>query len=609
MIKASALPLGLVFLFGEFEPAPVQREFQWSATEASLLLDDIFSAFEVLGLDPEGGKTEITQDTDHDHHANGHEDGLADKGNDDDLEFDASALEKVKLTGRGRRKPPELYNLNMIVLYKKPIKENSYFVFDGMQRLTTLALLFVALRDSSNADSLVANLIEPLLFLDGANSKRRLKFPSKGSTLAALLNGVTVPGGALASGDLRMREVHKFLAEKVQGWSEPRRAAFVQYLLRKVYLTVQTLSDMSLAYQTFVAANDRGLSLSIGDILKGYVVEQANARRATARQIERIERCWNEARGKLHAHGMRQFIPAIEALKFGFDRRAAPGERLMSLFDDTSMPDDIVAWMEGEFLQIAEIFARQRLHHSNREVTGADFRFRQLSFLGWDDWQPVALALGMGHTSGFQDDSWKKKINLLYRASYTMELLGWTAGRKTRMAQAVEALQNGQNPFAEDRRNKKYGVLTFSSYLKGIAMENLARPFIQPERRGAVTRWLETLYWDHPVPLSATANATIEHVLPVTPNEYWARYFTPEQCDRLTNLVGNLCILEERANLKIGNASWPEKKRTYKQWDRRFKMVGHVINDGGEEWSEEKIIARTKQLAIKGAVELGLNVG
>lgn len=618
-MDAFAKPLGEALLFGTFEPAPVQREFQWGSHQALALLDDVFAAFERLGLDPDDSVQEMDDDAADD------EPGLAaeiedattsepDEENDEadeaepadnaELEFDAVRLTKVKVTGRGRKPPPEIYNLHTIVLLPAPVREDTYRVYDGLQRLTTVSLLLACLRDGSQKDSQVRVTVNGILFVD--DGERRVLVPTTGATLATIVNGQTIRSGKKTSGDVKMREVYRAFKSRLGGWSDRRRVAFADFLLGKVYVTIQKLTDASLAYQTFVTANDRGLSLNVGDVLKGQFVEQANSKRATAEQIHSIEQAWNNARSQLHGGGMREFVPAIEMLKFGYDHKVAPGERLLELFDADSSPEDMVGWITGEFLQLAGLFSRMREHYSRPDVRGVDLRFRQLSFLGWNDWQPVALALALAHPGDIEGPSWTRKVNALYRACFTMELLGWSRKRSLQMQRALEQLEQGRNPFDTEPKGGVYGALSIAPFLKEAAKTNLKRPFIQEQRRGAIIRWLETLYWRWPVGLHCTHDANVEHVLPLSPNKYWENAFNQEERDTLTNLLGNLCILAKHANIRIGNSAWPDKVTEYKRRRQKHKTVEQVLAVGGAHWSAESIRKRTGMLARKAAYELRL---
>lgn len=651
MIEASARPLSEALKLGIFGPAPVQREYQWTTEQASALLQDIFLAFERLGLDPDfqiaesdgqdaddegdgDGDGVTAADSDQEADAFGRDgsemegdasdadetesfeeidDGGAGTDENAPLEYDSTVLKQIKVTGRGRTMPPPVYNLNSIVLLHAPEakRPNNYHVYDGLQRLTTLTLLLAALRDHASTNSDLRAVIDEILLSDQDEGQHRVYFPTTGQTLNSVIKGRKFRRGPKEEptlGDNRLRAVYADLCAQTRHWSDLRRAKFLAFLLSNVYLTVQILRDRSLAYQTFVTANNRGLNLTVGDILKGQLVEQANAQHASQEQIRQIESGWDYARGKLYGGGMQRFIQAIESLKFGLDSGAAPGERLLEQFDDTTPPAAIVDWVRGEYRQMTDAFAIIQNHYKTSDVKDADRRFRQLSFLGWDDWYPVALALVLGHKGPHKGRGWVTKINRLYRACYTMELLGWRRQRSKQLKLALEQLERGLDPF-NTKAEPEYGALSISPYLQRKARENLARPFNEDERRGAIVRWLETLYWRETLPLSCSHEATVEHVLPVSSTKYWTQKFSDQERDTLTNLLGNLCILHRDANRRIGNSDWTDKQAEYERWRKQHQTVRLVLAEPGQDWTADKIRSRTRKLAKRATAELNLMPG
>ena len=69
------------------------------------------------------------------------------------------------------------------------------------------------------------------------------------------------------------------------------------------------------------------------------------------------------------------------------------------------------------------------------------------------------------------------------------------------------------------------------------------------------------------------------------------------ETDMCTSRVGNILLLSERINNKMGNASFAEKKKKLKRSNLETvkKFLNHYGNS--DEWTEEKIERRTKAIA------------
>lgn len=620
---------------GQFIPAPVQREYQWTTRQAADLLDDLFGAFARLGLDPDAATIEpaelaIGEDDAEDVDTDGEHESYAEPAGDDtgdslslsldDDEPESGPLEEAPLDepvlpgklqaarviGRGRRRPPPVYNLNAIVLLRAPQTPDRFYLYDGLQRFVTLTILLAKLRHGA-ADPMAAfcQATDRLLFTDPGAGSRRLLVPTSGQSLAAITAGRTPPQRNLTLGDTRMRDVANFLNGRLRAWSDLRRDAFVSFLCDRVVLSVQVLEDVSLAFQTFVTANDRGLRLEIGDVLKGEFVERANELRATVEELDEIASGWRRLQGQLRG-GFKDFLPAVETLKFGMDEQYAPGERLIALFDQAQGPGEIAGWIEAEFSEMAEIFRRSRAHYALLSSSGIDLSFRQLSLLGWKEWQPVCIALGLAHGDQINEHRWTREISALCRFCFTVELIGWTRERRRRFRLALEQLQSGQNPLSEKTRSGHDGALYLTQYWRDIARRKLRRPFIDFEQRGTIVRWIEMQYWGASVPRSCTDDASIEHVVPVAITSDWSRRISEKDYDAWSNSLGNLCLLPRHINEQLSNRSWEVKAAEYENHRSRFRTVESVLQAGRRGWSASAIRNRTLAMAARASRALQL---
>ena len=195
------------------------------------------------------------------------------------------------------------YFLGSIVLSKKT---DGVFVVDGQQRLTTLTLLLIFLRNiqvrgERSEDPDVNSLIQSTQF---GKKNFNMNVAERKAVVESLYNG-TIPeddNNDLSSSNIigRYLDIETFFPEECLGGALP---FFMDWLIERVQLVeISAYSDED-AYTVFETMNDRGLSLSPADMLKGFLLSNIRD------QIQRnqAEASWNSSVPQL------QSLPAKDA--------------------------------------------------------------------------------------------------------------------------------------------------------------------------------------------------------------------------------------------------------------------------------------------------------
>jgi hypothetical protein len=166
------------------------------------------------------------------------------------------------------------YFLGSIVISHK---RGERFVVDGQQRLTTLTLLLIHLHHFQD-DREERVEVQTLVYSEKYGRKSfNLDVPDRVEVMQRLMEGEAIdPNGTSESVRniaARYDNIADHLPEEVTGVALP---FFVDWLLENVHLVeIEAYSDED-AYTIFETMNDRGLSLSLPEMLKGYVL--ANVR-------------------------------------------------------------------------------------------------------------------------------------------------------------------------------------------------------------------------------------------------------------------------------------------------------------------------------------------
>lgn len=189
------------------------------------------------------------------------------------------------------------YFLGSIVLSRRP---EGTFIVDGQQRLTTLTLLLIYLRnlqlsEGPAADPDVQQMIQSTQY---GTKSFNMNVPERTAVIEALYNGAPVDedldDSSSAAIQDRYSDIESSFPEDCKG---PVLPFFLDWLIERVQLVeISAYSDED-AYTVFETMNDRGLSLSPADMLKGYLL--SNIRDTAAR--DSAESSWNKSAKKLQS--------------------------------------------------------------------------------------------------------------------------------------------------------------------------------------------------------------------------------------------------------------------------------------------------------------------
>jgi hypothetical protein len=173
------------------------------------------------------------------------------------------------------------YFLGSIVISQRG---DTRFLIDGQQRLTSLTLLLIHLHHSLEPGE--AAQIAPLISsVHYGEHSFNLDVPERNACMAALFeqeqyDGVD-PNQSVANIIARFKDIEEW-------WSSDDLDArvlpfFADWLVEKLILVEIVTSDDDMAYEIFETMNDRGLSLTPTEMLKGYLLSNLGAPDEVAR--------------------------------------------------------------------------------------------------------------------------------------------------------------------------------------------------------------------------------------------------------------------------------------------------------------------------------------
>jgi hypothetical protein len=514
---AQAIQLGTLFSDPVLiEVPPYQRAFAWGAEEAGRLLDDIAGAMEgEQGGD--GGDYFLGTML------------LIDRG------AAARSLERWRL----EREPRMLE------------------VVDGLQRLTTLTILFCVLRDLAGADGeppgeRLCEAIEskamgtrPRLALGGADARFFAAHAgAPGSSRAAPAAEHLTPSAA------RILEVRDHLAADLLDLDAEQRRRLRAFLLERCYVVFAVTASIDRAHRMFMVLNATGKPLARNDILKAELLGGVDpaARVTVTAAWDRMEKGLGDEFESLFSH--------VRAMHGRPERQVIAGIRTIAAETGGAQ-----AFIERELGPAAAIFDDiRRARHAGSPHSAAIQRC--LTYLAWvpaADWVPSAMLWWLTHGEDAAGLAWF--LRALDRLTYGLRIVGLGANRRaSRFGAVIWAIRNGQDLKAPGS----------PLALTGAELRNIHYNLRDLHVRSAqacklVLMRLNDEIMGRPQGLEAES-LTVEHVLPRKHGEksQWRSWFPdPDERNECTESLGNLVLVTKAQNDKASNLDFARKREIY----------------------------------------------
>ncbi len=518
---AQTMPLGQLFAsLHAINTPPYQRPFSWEQREASRLLDDLAAAME---------------------------------GNGDDGEIDEYFLGTMLFIEAERA-------LRLPFSRQTRVLE----VVDGLQRLTTLTILFCVLRDLDAKDAKKPHerLLAAIGTGQGGTARPRLSLRetdepffqthvrNAGATSIAPVSDTPSPQEA------RIVEVRDHLHEALRDFDPAQRRRLADFLFDKCHVVVVSTTGIDRAHRIFTVLNARGKPLARNDILKADLlggVPPAAMKNAT--------RIWDRAESHL-GDEFENLFSHIRIIHARNSPQVISGIRNIAAVEGGGLP-----FIERILQPAAAVF--DDILKSRHEGSPHSRRISSLlTYLGWlkghSDWVPPVMLWWLGKGKDAAELAWF--LGALDRLAYGLRILGHGAKRRaSRFGAVVHAIRSNRdlksdasplNLARDELRTIHHNLRDL--HARSAPMAKLVLLRLNDHMAGSA----------QDVPFE---ELSVEHLLPRKPgiNSPWRDAFPdPAERDRHTESLGNLVLVTKAQNDKAGNLDFARKKEVL------FKAAG-----------------------------------
>ena len=488
------------------------------------------------------------------------------------------------------------YFLGSIVLIKEKEDKPDAQVVDGQQRLTTLTILLSVLRtlvepifasaltkllEESDPFNYTSNQYRLTLGKRDADFFKQYIQDESGISKLKDLNSAT-----LSDSRKNLKENALSFLNKLSTFSNDERFRLAQFVIKRCFLVIVSTLDLDSAYQIFTVLNDRGLDLSLSDILKAEVIGKV-----AELKKEAYAKKWDDIQEYL---GRERFQSLFTHIRMIY-RKSKPKESILKEFrlyvQPTNNPekfiDEILCPYANSYFDISKLSYR---HHQCAEKINKLFGW--LNQLDNSDWIPPAI-LYLSQQYNNPDELLRFFSALERLAAGLMIQRANINERIERYAKLLLAIESEANLYADDSPLQ----LTTEERRNIIKLLNDDLYLIQKIRLFVLLR-LDTALSDGEASYEFPT-ISVEHVLPQNPasNSVWVTKFTDREREKYVHRLGNLVLLSRRKNSEAQNYDFKKKKDKYftsKIGISAFALTTQVLLE--DEWTPAVIERRQQNL-------------
>ncbi len=501
---------------------------------------------------------------------------------------------------------------NMVFHSEPDGDDNAWYLVDGQQRLSTTYLIIASmlhrLRKSEHlrAGTIAAEYIKLLTTEDGIidtnekiqSNKIRLRMSDKDHhrfrdfiVLGEVIDRRTRLGKAQRRISNRINEMAFNDSKLIENAVNLYRS-----LESVVCATSIDVEDPIDPLAVFESLNSRGVRLSESDLLKNYVMQRTNQhdRDDTLARWRTIESNIDER--------IVSFLRAWHLATQGLVRKNDLYRKFKKLVNEqgaTPTLVELVKWSE---------YYRDISNASPARFTQDELRrrIREFNGLGFQQAMPLLLA-AIDHTP-----SPKQLIRLIdmlecayIRLFRTRQIRGslvenefidlckyYVIGLEEGLAESSKVIRRLCEAYCPSMENEWPRLEVNSTADQAFILRRL-----EQASQGNIS-WVP----------SSTSLVEIEHILPKSLDKKYNYGVSEDQHERLVNRIGNLCLVLEEHNPRLGNKLFELKKHIYSWYDgslhqgdpvqghRRHDLTHKLWSESASTWGESEIETRGQQL-------------
>ena len=514
--------------------------------------------------------------------------------------------------------PESDYFLGLIVLVDTDDPASSrYEILDGQQRLATTTMIFSAIRQwlrdnglDTEASKIQNDFIgiseigeeqdEPRIILNVNNRELFQEVvvnPCSDKVLEAkrVKEGRHTSTRKLVDATIFCRKYITDLAEK-HGTDKKSQSEILfklaKFIRDRVQVNCLDVAAPENAYTIFESLNDRGIDLSVLDLLKNHLLREAGSNASS------ILNNWTKMITTIGDRKGDDFLKAFWTSRYG---RIQRGRLFKEIKKKYSTRSEVLS-LSKELAQVGEIYGSLEAADGDywgQQSTDCQENVRALSLLGAKQTHPILLAA----IAKWKREEIAKLLRYLVKVILRYQLIGRgrTGKLEIQSASNAEGIFTGKYKTAKSAWDGMHHLIPPDD-----EFEDDFRRYEETKANRArwILRELEKQKWivENPgkplqnAPLEDPEKVNLDHILPRNPNQHWKPVLTVDKdlVQDCLNRLGNLCLMDKASNKQQAAAAYKEKNKNY---SKSAFLLTSELPTKYPEWNREAIEKRQIDLA------------
>lgn len=369
--------------------------------------------------------------------------------------------------------------------------------------------------------------------------------------------------------------------------------SLANYLRDKVHIAYMDVASSGNAYVIFESLNDRGIDLSVLDLVKNYIFGKAG------NDLDKVQYNWLKMTTVLGDRKADDFLKVFWTSRYGRVQRGALFNKIKGKYSNKSS----AIKLSKDLCDAIDLYAALDSHDSDVWVEHSETTrdcIKVLTLLAGTQVRPVILS------ALYQLPPPKMERLLRWLVILIVRYQTVGGGRTGRLEQqctstAPKIFSGELNTPQKIWDNLKPIVPKDNEFLGDF--KNYSEATASKARY--ILSQLELIKWlkENPgkeiekTPCADPSILNLEHVLPKNPSNAWGDLLAKDKSiiqDCLNN-IGNLCLLSAKANKNIGSSSFSVKsEKIYKSSDL---IITRDLAIKFDDWTRENIETRATELA------------